>query len=289
MTAPASIPFRKMNGLGNEIVVIDLRHSSKIFTDAEARAIAANKRSHFDQLMVLHAPRLPGTAALVRIHNTDGSPAEACGNGMRCIGWVVSQETGAKDLAFETAAGRLAVVVNSQSDISVDMGEPRFGWQDIPLAEPFHDTRKIELQVGPIDKPILHSPSVVNIGNPHAVFWVEDVHAYDLPSIGPMLENHPIFPERANISVAHVVSSTAITVRTWERGAGLTRACGSAACAVLVAAARNGITGRTATVTLPGGPLKIEWRADNRIWMTGPAEFEYEETLAPALLGKVAV
>jgi diaminopimelate epimerase len=289
MTAPASIPFRKMNGLGNEIVVIDLRRSSKVFTDAEARAIAANKRSHFDQLMVLHAPRLQGTAALVRIHNTDGSPAEACGNGMRCIGWVVSQETGAKDLAFETAAGRLAVVVNSQSDISVDMGEPRFGWQDIPLAEPFHDTRKIELQIGPIDKPILHSPSVVNVGNPHAVFWVDDVEAYDLPRIGPMLENHPIFPERANISVAHVTSPAAITVRTWERGAGLTRACGSAACAVLVAAARNGMAGRSATVTLPGGPLKVEWRADNRIWMTGPAEFEYEETLDPALLGKVPV
>jgi diaminopimelate epimerase len=278
-----------MNGLGNEIVVVDLRRSAKIFTEAEARAIAANKRSHFDQLMVLHAPRLPGTAALVRIHNTDGSPAEACGNGMRCIGWVVSKETGAKNLAFETPAGRLAVTVNSQSDISVDMGEPRFAWQDIPLAEPFHDTRKIELQIGPIEKPILHSPSVVSIGNPHAVFWVDDVQAYDLPRIGPMLENHPIFPERANISVAHVTSPDAITVRTWERGAGLTRACGSAACAALVAAARNGMTGRSATITLPGGPLKVEWRADNRIWMTGPAELEYEETLDPAVLGKVAV
>ena len=232
MTEPASIRFRKMNGLGNEIVVVDLRRSSKVFTDAEARAIAANKRSHFDQLMVLHAPRLPGTEALVRIHNTDGSLAEACGNGMRCIGWVVSQETGAKNLAFETAAGRLAVVVNSLADISVDMGEPRFGWQDIPLAEPFHDTRKIELQIGPIENPILHSPSVVNIGNPHAVFWVDDVKVYDLPRFGPLLENHPMFPERANISLAHVVSPDAITVRTWERGAGLTRACGSAACAV---------------------------------------------------------
>jgi diaminopimelate epimerase len=278
-----------MNGLGNEIVVVDLRRSAKVFTEAEARAIAGNERSHFDQLMVLHAPRLPGTEALVRIHNTDGSPAEACGNGMRCIGWVVSQETGAKNLAFETPAGRLAVTVNSQSDISVDMGEPRFAWQDIPLAEPFHDTRKIELQIGPIEKPILHSPSVVSIGNPHAVFWVDDVQAYDLPRIGPMLENHPIFPERANISVAHVTSPDAITVRTWERGAGLTRACGSAACAALVAAARNGMTGRSATITLPGGPLKVEWRADNRIWMTGPAELEYEETLDPAVLGKVAV
>lgn len=283
MTEPASIRFRKMNGLGNEIVVVDLRRSPKVFTETEARAIADNKRSHFDQLMVLHAPRMPGTEALVRIHNSDGSPAGACGNGMRCIGWVVSQETGAKTLAFETPAGRLAVVVKSLSDISVDMGEPRFGWQDIPLAEAFRDTRKIELQIGPIENPILHSPSVVNVGNPHAVFWVGDVEAYDLPRFGPLLENHPMFPERANISLAHVVSPSAVTVKTWERGAGLTRACGSAACAVLVAAARNGMTGRSATITLPGGPLAVEWRPDNHIWMTGPAELEYEDILNPAL------
>ena len=129
--------------------------------------------------------------------------------------------------------------------ITVDMGTPKFGWRDIPLAEPFHDTRAIELQIGPIDKPILHSPSVVNVGNPHAVFWVEDVNAYDLGRIGPMLENHPIFPERANISLAHVdLAARAITLRTWERGAGLTKACGSAACAAAVCAARKKLTER---------------------------------------------
>ena len=274
-----AIPFRKMNGLGNEIVAVDLRGSKRVLDAAEARAIAARPGSRFDQMMVLHDPRTPATEAYVRIYNTDGSEAEACGNGMRCIGWVVAQQTGRKALKFETKAGVLEVAVAGIDRITVDMGTPRFGWADIPLAEPFHDTRRIELQIGPIDKPILHSPSVVNVGNPHAVFWVEDVNAYDLGRFGPLLENHPIFPERANISLAHVTSIEAITLRTWERGAGLTKACGSAACAATVCAARRGLTGRRVTVTLPGGPLLIEWRADDRILMTGPVELEHEGVL----------
>ena len=276
---PATLPFRKMNGLGNEIVAVDLRGSKRVLDAAEARAIAARPGSHFDQMMVLHDPRTAGTEAYVRIYNTDGSEAEACGNGMRCVGWRLSQQTGRKNLVFETRAGVLDVMVASIARITVDMGRPRFGWQDIPLAEPFHDTRTIELQIGPIDKPILHSPSVVNVGNPHAVFWVEDVAAYDLGRIGPLLENHPIFPERANISLAHVTAPDAITLRVWERGAGLTKACGSAACATAVCAARKKLTGRKVTVTLPGGPLEIEWRADDHILMTGPVELEHEGVL----------
>jgi diaminopimelate epimerase len=164
------------------------------------------------------------------------------------------------------------------------MGAPKFGWKDIPLAEPFHDTRAIELQVGPIDQPVLHSPSVASMGNPHAIFWVDDVGAYDLGKIGPMLEHHPIFPERANISLAHIRSRDHIVVRTWERGAGLTRACGSAACAAAVAAARLRRTARTVTVTLPGGDLRIEWRErDDHVLMTGPVAFEYEGRFDPAL------
>ncbi len=273
------IPFTKMNGLGNEIVMVDLRGHSHVFDAAETRAIAQRPASHFDQMMVLHEPRTAGTEAFVRIYNADGSEAEACGNGMRCVGWTVAQATGRKSLKFETRAGVLDVVVAGIDRISVDMGAPRFGWADIPLAEPFHDTRRIELQIGPIDKPLLHSPSVVNVGNPHAIFWVEDVSAFDLGRFGPLLENHPIFPQRANISLAHVVSPQAIRLRTWERGAGLTRACGSAACAATVCAARKGLTGRTVTVTLPGGPLLIEWRADGRIFMTGPVEIEHEGVL----------
>ena len=160
MNTSDTIHFRKMNGLGNEIVVVDLRASRKIFTAEEAAQIAANPRSHFDQMMVLHAPRTPGTEAYVRIYNTDGSEAQACGNGTRCIGWLISRETGRTDLKFETVAGILDVKVASIDRISVDMGRPKFGWQDIPLAEPFHDTRAIELQVGPIDAPLIHSPSV---------------------------------------------------------------------------------------------------------------------------------
>ena len=155
------------------------------------------------------------------------------------------------------------------------MGEPKFGWRDIPLAEEFHDTRAIELQIGPIEAPVLHSPSVANIGNPHAIFWVEDVWAHDLERFGPMLENHPIFPDRANISLAHVTAPDAITLRTWERGVGITRACGTAACAALACAARTRRTGRSATVTLPGGPLGIEWDERDHLWMTGPVELEF--------------
>jgi diaminopimelate epimerase len=280
-----ALPFRKMNGLGNEIVVVDLRGTSRVLTAGEARAIARRSGSHFDQMMVLHDPKTAGTEAYVRIYNTDGSAAEACGNGMRCVGWTVAQQIARTALNFETVAGVLDVQVEGIDRITVDMGKPRFGWQDIPLAEPFHDTRAIELQIGPIDKPLLHSPSVANIGNPHAVFWVDDVNAFDLARFGPMLENHPMFPERANISLARVASPGSITLRTWERGAGLTRACGSAACAATVCAARKGLTGRKVVVTLPGGDLEIEWRADDRIFMTGPVELEHDgvlEALEPA-------
>ena len=276
MQDPDAIPFRKMNGLANEIVVVDLRGSARILSEGEARAIAAQPRSRFDQLMALHDPLSAGTDAFVRIYNTDGSESGACGNGTRCIGWLLTEQTGRKHMRFETISGVLDVTVDSIERITVDMGEPRFRWDEIPLAEPFQDTRRIELQVGPIDNPVLHSPAVVNVGNPHAVFWVEDVNGPDLARLGPMLENHPMFPERANISLAHVLSPSRIQVRTWERGAGLTRACGSAACAVLVCAARTGRSLRKAAVTLPGGTLDIEWTSANRILMTGPAAFEYE-------------
>ena len=271
-----------MNGLGNEIVVVDLRGSVRVFAVDEAAAVAADPRSHFDQMMVLHDARTPGTEAYVRIYNTDGSEAGACGNGTRCIGWVAAGQTGRTALQFETAAGVLDVTVADQQHITVDMGTPRFGWQDIPLVEEFRDTRGVELQVGPIDAPIIHTPSVVNVGNPHAIFWVDRLDIIDLGRVGPMLEYHRLFPERANISLARVTARDAIEMRTWERGAGLTRACGSAACAAAVCAARKKFTDRIVTVTLPGGPLRIEWRADDRILMTGPVEHEYEGVLDPA-------
>jgi diaminopimelate epimerase len=277
MSAGAAIRMAKMNGLGNEIVVADLRQNRVTLSGEQARAIAAEPRWHFDQLMALQPPEIPGTLARITIFNRDGSEAGACGNGMRCVGLFAGELGAPAHQRYETAAGVLEVdMLDGARSIRVEMGEPRFGWSEIPLAEPFHNTRRIELQIGPIDNPTLHSPSVVNVGNPHAVFWVDDVDAFDLARIGSLLEHHPVFPERANISLARVESPTAIRLRTWERGAGLTRACGSAACAAAVCAARLGLTERRVTVTLPGGPLIIEWRsADNRILMTGPAELEH--------------
>jgi diaminopimelate epimerase len=289
MSAASPLPFVKMNGLGNEIVVVDLRASPKLFVADEVTAIASDRPSRFDQMMVLHRPKTAGTEAYVRIYNTDGSEAGACGNGMRCVAWLINQETGRKAFKVETSAGVLENVVCDASSITVDMGEPKFDWRDIPLAEEFRDTRAIELQIGPLDAPVLHSPSVVNVGNPHAIFWVDDEAIYDLGRLGPLLENHPVFPERANISLAHVTSTESITLKTWERGAGLTLACGSAACAAAVAAARKRLTGRKVTVTLPGGTLDVEWAPNNHILMTGPIEFEYEGLIDPSKLVKVTV
>ena len=286
--ADLSLPFLKMNGLGNEIVVVDLRRAAPTLAPPVIRAIAAAPHSHFDQLMVLRPARTPGTEAFIEIFNADGSPAGACGNGMRCVAWAASDHGARRELTFETAAGLLETRIASIDNITVDMGTPRFGWADIPLAEPFHDTRHIELQIGPIDAPVLHSPSVVNVGNPHAVFWVADVEAYDLARLGSLLECHPIFPDRANISLAAVRSASRVRLRTWERGAGLTRACGSAACAAAVCAARKGLTGRRVTVSLPGGDLEIEWRDDDHILMTGPAELEYQGVLDLAALAPAA-
>jgi diaminopimelate epimerase len=294
MNALANRRFLKMNGLGNEIVVVDLRGTQSRVSAEEARAVAADPRSRFDQLMAIHDPRAPGTDAFLRIYNTDGSESGACGNGTRCVAWAMLNDPlmvrpSGRDLMLETKAGLLPVGRVSDREFTVDMGAPRLRWDEIPLRDPFQDTRYIELQIGPIDDPILHSPSVVSMGNPHAVFWVDDVDAYDLARIGPLLENHPIFPERANISLARVISPEHIVLRVWERGAGLTKACGSAACAALVAAARKQLTGREATVTLPGGDLVIAWRErDDHVLMTGPVELEHEGTFRPELFAGAA-
>ena len=288
MSALSNRTFAKMNGIGNEIVIVDLRDSQTVVSAAEARAIAGGIA--YDQMMVLHPPRLQNTAAFIRIYNNDGSEAAACGNGMRCVARRVFEETGKDALTFETRAGLLNCWQGlAPEHYTVDMGAPKFDWRDIPLVEEFHDTRAIELQIGPIDTPVLHTPSAVSMGNPHAIFWVDDVNAHDLGRFGPLLENHPIFPERANITLAHITNRDHITIRTWERGAGLTKACGSAACATAVAAARLRRANRTVTVTLPGGNLAIEWRErDDHVLMTGPAVFEFENRFDPALFANVA-
>jgi len=285
MGALANQAFVKMNGIGNEIVVVDMRDRGGKIEAGEARAAAAPGGTSYDQLMAVYPPRTPGTDAFIRIYNNDGSEVGACGNGMRCVADLFSRESGKSDLAFETTAGVLNCRKGSDGLFTVDMGPPRFKWNEIPLAEEFRDTRAIELQIGPIDKPVLHSPSAVSMGNPHAIFWVDDVNAHDLLRLGPLLENHPIFPERANITLAQIVNRSHIIIRTWERGAGLTKACGTAACAAAVAAVRRGLTGREVRVTLPGGDLVIGWReGDDHILMTGPFALDYQGTLPPELL-----
>ena len=272
------LPFWKMNGLGNEILVVDAR-GSKSRVSADAAVALATGETKFDQIMEVsdHDVR----DATIRILNCDGSEAGACGNGMRCVALWLSSETGRDAFRFAGPDGLLLARIEGDA-VTVSMGTPRFDWEAIPLAEEFHDTTGFELQIGPIDAPVLHTPSGVSMGNPHAVFWVDrDVWSYDLDRFGPMLENHPIFPERANITIAQVVSPTHAIIRTWERGAGLTEACGSAACATLVCAVRKELMERSGTITVPGGDLRIEWSADGGVLMTGPAEFEFHGRLDP--------
>jgi diaminopimelate epimerase len=287
----AGLRYLKMNGIGNAITVLDLRGSKYIVTGDDARAIASDPASHFDQLMVIHDARLPGTDAYVLIYNTDGSEAGACGNGTRCVGWammadtVMARDPARTSLTVQTKGGILPIWRKGEVTFTVDMGAPKLGWEDIPTRDPFFDTSGIELQIGPIDDPIMHTPGVVSMGNPHAIFFVDDPYRFQLDKIGPLLENHPMFPDRCNISLAAVKAPDQIILRVWERGAGITQACGSAACAALVAAVRRELCERQATVSLPGGDLAIEWReSDSHVLMTGPTTLEHEGVFPAPLL-----
>ena len=284
-----SLAFRKMNGLGNDFVVVDARARALALTPEAVRGIADRKEGvGCDQIIALE----PSDKAdvFMRIWNADGGEVAACGNAARCVAALVAEEQGRPDVTIETEDQVLGAQAAGDGLVTIDMGAPRLAWDEIPLAEPFLDTRRIELQAGPIDAPVLHSPAVVNMGNPHCIFFVEDAEAIDLARIGPMLEHHPLFPERANISVVEVLSPEHLKVRTWERGAGLTQACGTAACASAVAGVRRQLSARKVTVTLPGGDLAIEWReGDGHVLMTGPYALDYEGTLPAALLEAAGV
>jgi len=280
-------PYVKMNGLGNDFVVVDARASGQRFARDAVRRIADRAFGiGCDQFIVLEKPRATGADVFMRIYNAEGGEVDACGNATRCVAALVAEELGRQAVAIETNAGVLPSEVFG-GVVTVDMGTPRFDWDQIPLSEEFADTTGIELQIGPIDAPVLHTPSVVNVGNPHAVFWVkDDPDNYDLGRFGPLLENHPIFPERANISLAQLIGPDRLKVRVWERGAGLTLACGTGACAVAVAAARKKLTGRKVTIELPGGPLQITWRdTDNHIFMTGAWSLDGDGELSDELTG----
>lgn len=276
----SGIPFRKMNGLGNDFVVLDLRTHALNLSESLVRAIANRETGIGCDQFITIEPARHGGDVFMGIRNPDGGIVEACGNATRCIGQILLDETGKETVTIETLGGDLVASAGADELVTVDMGEPRLKWNEIPLSEEFQDTRMIELEVGPLGAPIMHSPSVVNVGNPHAIFFVEDIDAIDLGRIGPMLENHPLFPERANISVAQVIDRSHIRIKVWERSAGLTLACGTAACATVVAAVRRRKTERNITVSLPGGDLQMEWRAsDNHIYMTGPTTLDYEGDL----------
>jgi diaminopimelate epimerase len=277
-------PILRMNGAGNEILVLDLRGENHVLTPQEARAIANAPGLRFDQLMALHDPRAAGDDAFMRIYNIDGSLSGACGNGTRCVAYVLARD-GKDRLSLETDAGRIETTREAETTFTVDMGRPRLDWREIPLAREM-DTRGAALEPPPPGAPTQFA--AVGMGNPHAIFFVADARAVALETLGPTLERHPLFPERANISFAEIVARDDILLRVWERGTGATKACGSAACATLVAAARAGLADRRARVQLPGGALFIHWRDDDRVLMTGPVEFEFETTLSPSLFEGVA-
>jgi diaminopimelate epimerase len=269
------LPFRKMNGLGNDFAVIDARASAVTLSPDAARRLADRKTGVGCDQVIIIEPSQRGDA-FMRIRNADGAEVEACGNATRCVAALLAGERGQPAVTIETVAGLLACQVNADGMVTADMGEPRFGWQEIPLAWAFPDTNAIDYTM-PSAGSALSWPSVVNVGNPHCVFWVDDLDAHDLAAVGPRIEHDPIFPMRVNVSLAQVMSHSAIRIRVWERGVGLTQACGSAACAVGVAAARRGLTGREVDVTLPGGVLGIKWReSDRHILMTGPWSLDYE-------------
>lgn len=271
------IPFFKMNGLGNEIIVADMREAKTDITPRAAIALAKKHDTSFDQIMAVHMPTKAGSDYYIDIWNADGSKAQACGNGTRCVvEWLFKQNLG-DHFKLDTAAGIVKAERHEDGLVSVDMGIPHLDWQDIPVAYQIADTNHTDIGCGP-----LHDASLVSMGNPHAIFFVgDDIKQIALETYGPKLEHDPFFPERCNISIAHVTSPDALTLRTWERGAGLTRACGTAACAATVAANRRNLAERNITVTLPGGKLKISWKKDNHIIMTGPTEFEFSGHFDP--------
>ena len=266
-----AIPYLKMNGLSNDFVVLDGRKSPIALSKQQVQNIA-NRQNGIgcDQLIILEKPKNNKADIFMRIYNFDGGEVNACGNAARCIAALIAKELGKGEIIIETNAGLLPSSIDGEI-VSVDMGVPLFDWQQIPLAEEFADTTGIELQVGPIDNPILHTPSVVNVGNPHAVFFVkDDIDNYNLDRFGPLLENHPIFPERANINLAQIIEPNHIKLRVWERGVGETKACGTGACATAICASRKDLTDREVIVDLIGGRLTIKWQqSDNHIIMSG--------------------
>jgi diaminopimelate epimerase len=274
------IAFRKMHGLGNDFVVLDQRRDPHPIDAAAARALADRHTGiGYDQLLLIEPPHDTRAQVFMRILNPDGSEAEACGNGTRCVASLIATETGRDVVLLETVAGLLPATIDGAGITTVDMGEPRFDWRDIPLARAV-DTLHVDLRRGPLADAVC-----TNMGNPHATFFVDDAEAIDLAALGPSLEHDPLFPQRANIGIAELHDRKTMRFRVWERGAGITRACGSGACAAMVAARRRGLVDDRVTVRLDGGDLEIAWPGEGSVLMAGPATLSFEGTFDTALIG----
>lgn len=278
------LPFRKMHGLGNDFVVVDGRARPATLSPAQYRAVGDRRRGvGYDQFLTILPARNGGTAYMA-IHNPDGTEAQACGNGTRCVAALLMRETGRREVTIETVAGRLACSDAGDGRVTVDMGPANLGWSEIPLAPAAEGSAADTLSVTVPEAAAFGAATAVNLGNPHAVFFVPDAAAVALAEVGPDIEHSPVFPERANIEFVTVLARDRLRMRVWERGAGITQACGSGACAALVAAVRRGLTGRRATVVLDGGPLEILWRPDGHVEMTGPVASSFAGTLDADLL-----
>lgn len=271
-----------MNGLGNDFVVVDARidpfeprpEQIKLWGDRQGGI-------GFDQLICIE-PSVENDA-FMRVWNSDSTIVETCGNALRCVAWVLDQGVSGKALKVDTAGGLTTVKLlesNKKNDkiigiASVDMGRPKLDWQEIPLSEEMN-TAKLELKIGPYDAPLYHTPCAVNMGNPHVVFFVDDISLVDVKSAGSLIEYHPLFPQGVNVEFVQILAKDSLKMRVWERGAGITKACGTGACASLVAASRRGLCGRQAMVMMDGGPLHIIWRQDDdHVVMTGPLALDY--------------
>jgi diaminopimelate epimerase len=276
------IPFIKMNGLGNDFVIVDARRQAVTIGAEAARRIAARRTGvGCDQLIVLERARSKDAQAFMAIRNADGGESAACGNATRCVAALLMAESGGDEAVIETAAG-LLLGRGEDAGIAVDMGAPRLAWRDIPLAE---DVDTLHLPIAVEGIAAVADPAACSMGNPHATFFVPDVEAIDIAAIGPGLEHHALFPERANIGFAEVRDRGRIRLRVWERGAGLTPACATGACAAVVNGVRRGLLDRRVECLLDGGSLTVEWRkADDHVVMTGPVAVAFTGILSPALL-----
>ncbi len=278
-----TIRFTKMHGLGNDFVILDHRDKGQnALTPALARRLADRRRGvGCDQVIALRkpdvAPSTDSVDAVLDIYNPDGSQAEACGNGTRCVAALLGAQVGRARIILESAGRRLSCFRLEDGRVQVDMGAPRFDWDAVPLCEPL-DTNALDLG---IETPRLGLGSAVSMGNPHCVFFTEDVDHLPIHDLGPVLEHHAMFPERANIGFARIIDRHTIRLRVWERGAGLTLACGSGACAAAVSAMRRGLTERLVNLELDGGRLSIAWEDGGSVLMTGPVATSFEGTLSP--------